>query len=154
MSNAIVMSLKGPIDRSFGLLNQYIDVCPETVWAEKSGGWPIWQQVFHTLSAVKFFTGMDAGIPDLDPEGLKQASAKTVSKDDVRKAMKAAQATVEKYVGSISDADLTKRNEPVFKAAEWDINHAFTLSMLAAHNLYHLGSCDAALRNHGLEGVF
>jgi uncharacterized damage-inducible protein DinB len=148
------MSLKGPIDRSFGLINQYIDACPENIWAEKSGGWPVWQQVFHALDAVAFFTGMNEGIPALDADGLKHVAAKTVAKADVRKAMAAAQATVEKYVGALTDADLTKRNEAVYKAAEWDINHAFTLSMLAAHNLYHLGSCDAALRNHGLEGVF
>ena len=31
---------------------------------------------------------------------------------------------------------------------------AATLVMLASHTDYHIGSCDAALRDHGLPGVF
>ena len=157
MSQAVIMSQKGAIDTSFTLLNQFTDVCPENIWAEKSGGWPVWQQVYHCVSAVKFFTGLDEGIPTLadeDVSGLGKSAEETVSREKIKEALKAAQATVEKYVASISDDDLTKRNEAVYSAIQWDINHAFTLSMLAAHNLYHLGSCDAALRNHGLKGVF
>ncbi|UQZ87867.1 DinB family protein [Deltaproteobacteria bacterium Smac51] len=157
MSQAVIMAQKGAIDTSFTLLNQFIEVCPDEIWREKSGGWPVWQQVYHCISAVSFFTGLNEGIPSLAEEsvsGLEKAAEETVDKAKVKEALQAAQATVEKYVSSITDADLTKRNEPVYAAIEWDISHAFTLSMLAAHNLYHLGSCDAALRNHGLKGVF
>jgi uncharacterized damage-inducible protein DinB len=86
--------------------------------------------------------------------GLSKTAETVVAKAQLKAAMQAAQATVEKYVASISDDDLTKRNQAVYDAIQWDISHAFTLSMLSAHNLYHLGSCDAALRNHGLKGAF
>lgn len=157
MSNAVIMAQKGAIDKSFDLLASFIDVCPNDIWAESSGGWPVWQQVYHCLGAVSFFTGLNEGIPALAEKevgGLSKVATETVAKDKVAEALKAARATVEKYISSITDEDLAKRNEAVFAAANWDITHAFTLAMLAGHNLYHLGGCDAALRNHGLKGVF
>ncbi len=157
MSNAVIMAQKGAIDTSFTLLNKFIDICPDEIWAEKSGGWAVWQQVYHCVSAVKFFTGLNEGIPalaDEDVAGLSKVAETTVGKDQVKKALSAAQATAEKYIASLTDADLTARNQSVYAAIEWDITHAFTLSMIAAHNLYHLGGCDAALRNRGLAGAF
>ncbi|MDR0881800.1 MAG: DinB family protein [Candidatus Adiutrix sp.] len=157
MSNAIILAQKGAIDKSFDLLNQFIETCPDNIWAENNGGWPVWQQVYHALSVVGFFTGFNEGLPALaEPEvaSLKKTAPNTVARDQLKTALTAARATVEKYIASISDDDLTKRNEAVFAAVQWDITHAFTLSTLAGHNLYHLGSCDAALRDHGLKGVF
>ena len=157
MSQAIIVAQKGAIDRSFALLNEFIDVCPADIWAEKSGGWPVWQQVYHCVNAVSFFTGLNEGIPALAEgavAGLEKVAEETVAKEKIKAALAAAQATVEKYIASLTDEDLAKRNEAVFSAIQWDITHIFTLTMLDAHNLYHLGGCDAALRNHGLKGVF
>lgn len=56
MSHAIVNALKEPVNMSFGMVRQYIDICPENIWVETSGGWPVWQQVYHIISAVNFFT--------------------------------------------------------------------------------------------------
>ncbi|MDL2226292.1 DinB family protein [Deltaproteobacteria bacterium OttesenSCG-928-M10] len=159
MSRATVDALKGPIDQSFSLISQFIDVCPDNIWAEKSGGWPVWQQIYHSLGAVDFFVGSpgEAGSPPLvsaDEAGLRKVSESTVGKADIKSACQAAKEKVDRYAAGLSDADLVKRNDGLFERAQMDMSHAATLSLLAAHALYHLGSCDAALRNHGLEGVF
>ena len=158
MSQATINALKGPIDTSFDLLNQFIDVCPDDLWGEKNGGWLIWQQVYHAIGAVDFFIAYDGEKePPLAGEGVSELSEvadSVVSKDKVKAACAAARGRLDQYLAALKDEDLAKRNEGVFANAQWDISHAGTLSFIAAHNLYHLGSCDAALRNRGLKGVF
>lgn len=157
MSQAIIMAQKGAVDRSFDLLEQFTDTCPDDIWAAKNGQWPPCQEVYHSAGAVKFFTGLNEGIETLAPDeiaNLARAAEEPLPKARVKSVLKAARATVEKYIGGLTDADLAKRNEAVFAAKNWEITHGFTLVTLASHNCYHLGSCDTALRAHGLKGVF
>lgn len=159
MSQAIVSSLRGPIDHAFVLLGDFIEACPDDLWTENNGGWPIWQQVYHSLTAVNFFIelkGESAPPPLVKDEvcGLAEAGENPLSKDQIKAACGAAKARVDKYVTSLNDEDLPKRNEALYARAKMEMTLAATLSLLAAHTLYHLGSCDAALRNRGLPGVF
>lgn len=157
MSQEIIVAQRPAIDRSFALFGQFVDVCPDDIWAECKGQWPVWQEIYHCSIAVKFFTGMNEGIETLAADEVAMLAVTgegALSKAQIKAGLTAAQATVEKYISNLADADLVKRNEAVFAAKSWEITHAFTLVTLASHNLYHLGSCDTALRNHGLKGVF
>lgn len=161
MSHAIVSALKAPIDQSFGMLSQYIEVCPENIWVETSGGWPVWQQVYHAINAVPFFTAA----PDAAPAaplieekycGLQGCAPPTIAitREDMKAALAQALQDIEALVAGLDDADLTSRNEGVYQRIGMEMTMAGTLALLASHTLYHLGSCDAALRNHGIPGVF
>lgn len=161
MSHAIVSALKAPIDQSFGMLSQYIDICPENIWVETSGGWPVWQQVYHTVTAVAFFTAGPGAAPSptLVEEkycGLQACAppAIAITREDMKAALAQAVQDIEALVAGLGDADLTSRNEGVFQRIGMEFTMAGTLVLLASHTLYHLGSCDAALRNHGIPGVF
>ena len=55
MSRAIVAELESPYQRAWGLMCQFMDVCPDEIWAETNGGWPVWQQVAHTVAVLNFF---------------------------------------------------------------------------------------------------
>lgn len=55
MSRAIVMAAQGPFLHAWGLLEAYVDVCPDEIWVEKNGGWPVWQQLAHTIMVLDFF---------------------------------------------------------------------------------------------------
>lgn len=161
MSHEIVKALKAPIDQSFGMLSQYIEVCPENIWVETSGGWPVWQQVYHTITAVGFFTNPADAAPanTLVEEkfcGLQAPAPANivVTREEMKTALVQALQDIEALTASLDDSELTSRNEGIYARAKFDMTMAGTLSMLAAHTLYHLGSCDAALRNHGIPGVF
>lgn len=159
MSRVVVDSLKSPIDQAFGLLARFIEVCPENIWNEKSGGWPIWQQIYHSLIAVNLFADLLHAAPwpalaEADVCGLRAVGATALPKERVRAACVEAKALVDQYVAALADEDLPKRNETVFKKINLEMSHAATLSLLAGHTLYHLGAGDAALRDHGLAGVF
>ena len=139
MSQTTINALKGPIDNSFALLNQFMDVCPDDLWGEKSGGWPVWQQVYHAISAVDFFIAYEGEKEaPLAKEGvadLAEVGDSVVSKEKIKAACVAAQERLGKYLASITDEDLPKRNEGVFASSQWEITRAGTLSMLAGQNL-------------------
>ena len=65
-----------------------------------------------------------------------------------------AKAATDTYVTGLDDTALPKPNKHVSSALGRPVSHVATLGMLASHTLYHVGSCDAALRDHGLPGVF
>ena len=160
MSNAIITTLVLPIDRSFMLLEQFIDVCPDTLWKEKFGGWPLWQQVYHVATAINYFVlpanatmpegPFAASIGHLAEVGT-QAPEKSVIVDYFREMKK----TCDEYVSSLTDADLATVNAGFTqRAARGDLSHGMTLATIATHGFYHLGSCDAALRQNGFAGVY
>lgn len=161
MSHAIVSALKVPIDMSFGMVKQYIDICPENIWVETSGGWPVWQQVYHIVGAVNFFTAGANATPaaamlEEKFSGLQAVapSSIAITREDMQAALAQALQDIEALLASLDDTELTSRNEGLYQRIGIEMTMAATLAMLASHALYHLGSCDAALRNHGLPGVF
>lgn len=159
MSKAIVQSLEGGVLYSFSLVNEFIKVCPDNIWEQPFGRWPVWQQLYHAFSAVDFFL-RDKDAPESDkpvPEPIgnlaevaDKAPAKQIIKDFIEKAQKEAA----EYMAGLDDAALAAKNEGLSARMGRDVSHAGTVALLASHTMYHLGSCDAALRQNGLPGVF
>ncbi len=160
MSQAIVQNLKGPFDRVFGMLGQYLEVCPDAVWDKTFGAWPVWRQWYHALAAVDFFTmqdGSSATPAPLGPDAGSLSAAYTgpaLTKEQGKAFLVAAQKTADAYFAGLTDAMLVAKNQGFSARLNTELSHAVTASMLAGHAFYHLGCCDAALREAGLKGVF
>lgn len=160
MSRVIVAELEGPYGRAWALLAQFMDVCPDEIWAETNGGWPVWQQVAHAVAVLNFFilekddeTFMPAPA-DLGVLMLKEQGQKVVSKEAMKAYGAEVKAAVDARLAKLTDADLTGIQPRVSKKIGRDLSYGAVMVMLASHTMYHLGSCDAALRDHGLPGVF
>ena len=159
MSKIVTQSLEGNVLHAFGLANEFLKVCPDEIWAQKFGGWPVWQQLFHAFTAIDFFLRPADAAPEapLFGEGvgdLKEPAQNTPSKAAVQDYIEKAQAKVREYIAGLDDAALAKNNEPVAGRFGREITHAGTVALIASHTMYHLGSCDAALRENGKPGVF
>ena len=159
MGNIIAQSLEGNIKHTFNLLDQFLEVCPENIWGKKFGGWPVWQQVYHALSALDFFTRPQDAPEGPKPFGKEEANLSGIATSTANKAKLKTyavemQAQTHAYIAGLDDADLARNNEGLATRMGRSITHASTLTLIAAHTLYHLGSCDAALREHGLPVVF
>ena len=159
MSRETVKALQAPFETSHGLLRRFIEVCPAEIWEKKFGGWPVWQQVYHALGAIDFFT-IGANLPEtpgLAAPGVGHLSEQG-SSPIPQAAMQEYAAKMEDkaraFFDKLSDADLPQVNRPISEAMGREATYAGTLGLIAGHALYHLGSCDAALRESGLEGVF
>ena len=160
MSRAIVAELESPYQRDWGLMCQFMDVCPDEIWAETNGGWPVWQQVAHTVAVLNFFileNDDDTFVPapaELGVLMLKEQGQQVVGKEAMKAYGAAVKAAVDARVARLTDADLTRIQERVSKKIGRELSYGAVMVMLASHTTYHLGSCDAALRDHGLPGVF
>ena len=160
MSKAAVESLKGSFGFTWSLLDKFIDNCPEDVWVKKFGGWPLWQNVYHAIDAIDFFIrDKDAkpskGLFSHEVGSLTEvATGPTPTRQEIKALLPVVKGAADKYFDSLNDADLGHKNEGLSSRMPAESTHASTCAMLIAHTMYHLGTCDAALREKGLKGVF
>ena len=95
--------------------------------------------------------------PSIFEEGvaeLKKTPAKTPDKALLAEFIAKAQARVTLYLATLTDETLTKLNEGPSARMGREMTHAAVISLIVGHTMYHLGACDAALREHGMPGVF
>lgn len=159
MSRTIVENQRGSFDFAFSLLLRYIDVCPDAIWNGKFGGWPVWQQVYHALFAVDFFISAPGAEPVkglVAPEvgSLKIQGDTPVDKAAMKTFAGLIKAAADAYISALTDADMATVAEGATKRMGRETSHAAVMALLIGHILYHLGSCDAALRENGMPGVF
>lgn len=159
MSRVITQSIEGSITHAFGMVEEFLRVCPENIRDKKFGGWPVWQQILHAVSSVDFFLPPSAGsteAPGFDPEvaQLKTTPATPMPKLALEDLLSKTQDKVKKYLATMDDAKLAQKHESLSSYFGRDVIQAEALGLIASHTMYHLGSCDAALREHGLPGVF
>jgi hypothetical protein len=160
MSTAAAQSLRQNFVHAWGLLEQFIKVCPEHIWVQTFGGWPIWQTVYHALVTIEFFV-RQKGDPRYDLPCSREAGSlnevhtgPAVSREEMLRMHGDLKAVALSYMDGLTDAGLGELNEGLSARMPSPFTHAATCSLLAGHTLYHLGTCDAALRQEGLKGVF
>lgn len=159
MSNTLTQSLAGGVLHAFALMDEFMKKCPENIWNEPFGKWPVGQQILHPYGAVDFFLRGPADKEEKAPFSdalisLKEVPAEAPAKELVMEYAATVTARVNAYIAGLDDAALTQKNEGLSARLGRDMNHAATLALLASHTMYHLGSGDAALRQHGIPGVF
>ena len=159
MSRDITNAIQAPYRHSWNLLTQLIDTCPDNIWNETRGGWPFWQQVAHTLAVLNFFTLAENEEPlpapcDMATLMLKVQGSCAISKDAMRDYAETVRICVDGWLDGLSDSDLVKVHTVLSKKIGRDVTFGAAIAMLASHTCYHVGSCDAALRDNGLPGVF
>jgi hypothetical protein len=150
--------LKGNFDRGWQFLTQIIDVCPNSVWSKKAGGFVFWQQLYHCFGAVNFFLLPKDGKSEPGPWGAEVANFKaeptvTPSKDELKAYAAKMKAQADAWIATLDDASLSQIHEGL--SARWGspMNNAMVLAILSGHSSYHIGSCDAILRDNGEKGV-
>ena len=164
MSQSIIAGQRAAFEHAYGLMAHYIEVCPEEVWTEKFGGWPVWQQVYHALGSCQFWGLQDGETPEqglYPPEvnRLQSTPDAAPSKKAVLEYAARMKAKADAYLDGLRDADLPGINQGLTARMKTlgvprEFSHSHTLAMLSGHIMYHLGACDAALRARGLKGVF
>ncbi|MDR1360007.1 MAG: DinB family protein, partial [Deltaproteobacteria bacterium] len=130
MSTVVVESLKSSFLRAWGLMGKFISVCPEDIWAGKSGGWPVWQSVYHSLMSVYFFVPQEggAGPHALYPSGVASLEEVSGSPAPAKEELQSLHASVETvvlaYLDGLTDADLARSNEGLSARTKLTWTHA------------------------------
>lgn len=127
------MAVQNPFQHAFELLRHVIEICPDNVWQETSGGWPVWQQICHAVSALDFFVGAPGNTPPPLPVppaviGLESQGTKVLSREILLKLTAAAKLRVEAYISTLTDEQLPKKNEGFSLRMGMEVSHGATLA--------------------------
>jgi hypothetical protein len=155
---AITDVLKGNLDSGWKFLDRIIEVCPDSVWGKKAGGFVFWQQLYHCFSTTDFFLMPKDGTPKPGPWGADVASFKaepkvTPTKEELKKWSAQRKADVDAWIATLDDASLSQAHEGFSSRWGAPMSNVATLAILSGHLSYHIGHCDAILRDNGEKGV-
>lgn len=135
---------------------KFLAICSDDAWKEKAGGWTLAQQYYHGLVATNALLSSVSGelIENPDPEAGMLEDKPNVMPDKSAAALFLANIKLglAALFEKIDDATLLQKNEKISKKFGSEVSNAFVLELIPCHLLYHLGSCDAALRNRNLPG--
>lgn len=159
MSGPITDTCKVEFDRVMHLVRKCIEVCPEDLWCAKDGGFYFWQQIYHALAHLEFFSRRDYHGPrplpyPLDVVFFANERQAAPSKTEMLALAANMQTLAHAYMDTLSPHEITAPNEVFSAIVERPVNHLVGLMKFTAHTLYHLGCCDTLLRQRGLPGVY
>ncbi len=142
--------LKRQFDPSFAMFREIIDICPQGLWESVSGGYPFWQQVMHTLMGMQYWL-RESDEPISEPDfglgkvpDLGSVPDFILSREQVRSFADDVAVSSRKHLDSMND-------EKLFRASAVNPKTTYFDNIIAQirHIQYHVGHCDAILREHG-----
>ena len=159
MHDPVISCFKDEFDRFFGLLEKQIDVCPDDLWTQKTGGYIFWQQLLHVIACVELYAlpEGESSKQTAYERGVIMLSAlpkRHMTKTEMRELAAAMKTLAHTFIDGQSTATLTSKHARISKALGKELTNQHALMGLVRHACYHLGCCDAALRQHGVPGVY
>ncbi|HOV25825.1 MAG TPA: DinB family protein [Pseudobacteroides sp.] len=146
--------LKRHFDPSFEMLEKMIQQCPDELWTQVNGGFPFWQQIFHTYESIDYWmrkTDENYEEPIYDKDvtfDLNKTCSDYLSKDELMTYSKKIRKKVERFFNELESQDFLKLSNG---------NDIFTYSdkvlVQIRHIQYHIGHCNSILRNHKYDAV-
>lgn len=159
MSDPVIDCFREDFERFFSLLKQQVEVCPDDLWATKAGGSIFWQQLLHAFACIELYA-LPEGEPSrqtLYPRDVVMLSAtpdRTMTKAEMYSLAADVKLLADAFIAGQTAATLTARHSGLSKALGRELTNQHALLGLVRHACYHLGSCDAVLRDHGIAGVY
>ncbi len=158
MRDPVIESFRAEFNRFHDLLLKQVEIFPDGLWNKKAGGYVVWQQFFHTFACVEFFALPEGAsskqtLYPADVVMFKQTPEKGPSKDEVRQLAASMKDMVNAFLDGQSTATLADKHEVLSRYRNQHATNQNAIVSLIRHACYHLGCCDAILREHGLPGV-
>ena len=154
MGREIIDRLHIHFNLSYKMLETHIGNCPDELWDVKAGGFVFWQQLLHAVTGLKFWTRPEKGDfiepfseRNVYPE-LEKAPEGHVSKSEMRALFDETMRQVDGFFGDKDDEWLFADNAIYGKLKNFDI-----VEMQIRHIQYHVGHCNAILRERDLPAV-
>jgi hypothetical protein len=145
----IMTILRRQFDPSFAMLREIIDICPQGLWESVSGGYPFWQQIMHTLMGTQYWLRESAELISEPDFGLGKVPDLgsvpdfILSREQVRNFADEVAISAWKHLDSMNDEKLIRASAVNPKTTYLD-----NIIGQIRHIQYHVGHCDAILREH------
>jgi len=146
-------------DRFHTYLLKQIEVCPDHIWQDRTGGHFFWQELLHAFYCVQLYALPD-GARESDfgigrQAALLRADAPSaMSKAQLRDIAGRMASMAHEYMGGLDQDRLLLPNAALTRFVGKERTHLAALIGMVRHYTYHLGCCDNALRERGIPGVY
>lgn len=159
MHDPVISCFKEEFSRFFALLEKQIEVCPDDLWRKKTAGYIFWQQLLHAIACVELYAlpEGESSKQTAYERGVVMLSAipkRHMTKKEMRGMADNMKQLAHAFIDKQTTATLTDKHARISKALGKELTNQHALIGLIRHACYHLGCCDAALRDHGLTGVY
>ena len=152
MQKDVTNVMEQTIKNQLMLVEDDIKNCPDSLWDKKCGGDPYWQQFYHALSGTYFMLNFpDDPQPKFPLSCGGELNGTVVSephgKEILLKFLKDTRVHLAGYFKRLDDSML-------FTEKDFYGNNLPLLAILvivSSHIMYHVGVCDAALRESGAK---
>ena len=156
--DAIMQSFKNDFDCFWGLMLKQIEVCPDELWNRRVGGWIFWQQVMHSIACVELFVLPEGQAGEnrfsRDDMLLLRDSDERPSKAELLEMAGKMKELADSYIDNTTSAQLGDIEPGMTRRLGRESTRQNAIMALIRHCCYHLGCCDAILRENGIPGVY
>lgn len=155
MADQYVKQYQQAMEFSLTLYGKFLEICPDEIWTKKFGGWPICQQCYHALWAAGMMMSSINGHQIVEPEprfSLDSSNKAMPAKKDAKGLLEGIKAAFSQLLGELENEALLQADKPLSKRLGRPVTNGEALELIVCHMQYHLGGCDAALRENNLEG--
>ena len=157
----VIQCFKEEFERFWGLLEKLVEVCPEDLWGKKAGGDVFWQQIWHAMAIAEVNTVEDLAvkIPAIDQYSrevalLSKTLDRVPGKAEILEHGRRIKQQALAYYDSMTVASLTQEHPAMTKRLRGPHTRQHAALALIRHVNYHIGACDAILREYGHPGVY
>ena len=149
----LISTFLGSFDMNFNLIKINIDNATDEVWEDKCGGDFYWEQIYHSLLSILHMLPIDEKTYNLP---IKNAGMMDGSKTDddhskevMLKMLDTCKSHVHEYMKYIEEKDLFEEIETMGMR----MTRSAFIILAISHQMYHIGVCDASLREHDLKSA-
>lgn len=140
---------------SLGMLGSLIQDSPEEVWSQKRGGYVYWQQLLHALTGTKYWLRSGRAEPFIEPFAdrsvypeLEKDPESTLTRAELTTLLEDVRSCASRFFDGLSPQSLSAPAAAYEKITTLDV-----ICMQIRHLHYHVGHCDAILRELGYPGT-
>ncbi len=150
----IVMVMQRQLSLCLLMLQRVIEATPDEIWPKVRGGYVYWQQIYHALHGAVYWLRTEHTLytepfsdlnlyPELD--GIPEH---TLSKEDLIQLLQDATRLAVDFFEDMTTQKLSESSEVFSEITNLDV-----ICMQIRHLQYHIGHCNAILRESGYQAA-
>ena len=132
------------------MIEQAIDICSDSLWAEKTHQPQFWQEVYHTIYYLDFYLGTNPKKHQERfkcKENLKEKPEKTLSKAELLSYLEDVKEKSQEIFERLTTIEIEGKNSFWWTGAT--LGHRLIYNL--RHSQHHMGKINLFLRTNGLE---
>ena len=158
-NTSVTEMLKIQYNDGYNMLKEFVKACPDDLWKSDNHGLPLWNHVIHSICGTFFWLRPDYNaelvwefpIPEnlrgkIENDDWCSSDEGFMTKEEINACFEILDKRLDEFWNSVTDDIL---NNKIWQ----DITYLSAISAQIRHVMCHVGMCNAALIENGLDEV-